>query len=52
MNQASWIDKIRITHNVDEMTKLLSGNAFGIHFEFVNSEFLIVNFKPLNDTLD
>ncbi|MFB9054756.1 helix-turn-helix domain-containing protein [Formosa undariae] len=49
MNYVTWEDKIKIVEGANEINELLSGNAFGIYFNFVNSESVVVSFKPLND---
>ncbi|MBP1841486.1 helix-turn-helix domain-containing protein [Formosa algae] len=49
MRKLNWIHKIKITTGHYTQTKLLSENAFGIYFEFLNDATITVSFKPLND---
>ena len=49
MSNLVWEDKIRIVEGAIKTSEMLSGNAFGIYFEFLNIDSVIVSFKPLND---
>ncbi|WP_299782343.1 helix-turn-helix domain-containing protein [uncultured Formosa sp.] len=49
MGKNVWKHKIKITKGIHPDTKMLSENAFGIYFEFLNEATVVIRFKPLND---
>ncbi|QDO94052.1 AraC family transcriptional regulator [Formosa sediminum] len=49
MHNSSWTHKIKISKGHYNESDMLSENAFGIYFEFLDEANLIVSFKPLND---
>ena len=50
MGNEVWIDKIQIIEGLDQETKMLSVNSFGIYFQQQAKTDLVVHFKPLNES--